>query len=437
MVHTRWGVGQLRTAEVRRGCIFSEELSSVDGVIRNGGTIGSGAKFVSPQEGFFFNGSTTAKINFGDILRIPKTATTMSCWFKCDNSVVTEMMLFGQNDAFGTRIHITNGVLTFYLIIGVAARIVNATGTWNDGQWHHVVGTWSSGDYVKIYVDGKYNSATASTYTGVCSTNTGYSDFTINSTILANKFFKGNLRGVKVFSTALDTDEIAAYYNNSMFSYMDYCIQLLPMRIQDHDIANARTLDRSGNNNHAQLGNGSTTTTFPTKLSDRPGYYFDGGDHMVTTILPVATQSIYCLFSRRVAVPATCTYFGCYNSVSGRYQALYDFTTTGTLKWYSGALVYTGPEMRGQQMISACCRTTGGNKHWLLLDGVTEGKSTSATNLNTTEAMYIGAMNNTGVAQNKITGNIYSYAVFNNIFLNTMQAIDLDIRMKECASRGC
>lgn len=274
MVHTRWGIGQLRGAEVRRGCIFSEPLSSVEGVLKNGGVIGSGAKFVSSKEGFQFSGASGAKISYGDILRVTKPATTMSCWFKCDNSVVTEMMLFGQNDAFGTRIYITNGVLTFYLIVGVAARIVSATGTWNDGQWHHVAGTWSSGDYVKIYVDGKYNAATEVTYTGVCSTNIGYSDFTINSSLLANRFFKGNLRDVKVFNTALDADEIKEYYTNTAFQYKP--VLSLPMRIDDHDITNVRTLDRSGYANHATLGDGSTSTTYPTKKTVGDGYTFDG-----------------------------------------------------------------------------------------------------------------------------------------------------------------
>lgn len=42
-----------------------------------------------------------------------------------------------------------------------------------------------------------------------------------------------------------------------------------------------------------------------------------------------------------------------------------------------------------------------------------------------------------GSAGNKMIGNIYSWAVFNNIFLNTLQSIDFDLKMKECASRGC
>jgi len=37
----------------------------------------------------------------------------------------------------------------------------------------------------------------------------------------------------------------------------------LPMLLRDHDADNVRTLDRSGNGNHAQWGDGSTASTFP------------------------------------------------------------------------------------------------------------------------------------------------------------------------------
>jgi hypothetical protein len=53
----------------------------------------------------------------------------------------------------------------------------------------------------------------------------------------------------------------------------------LKFGMAQHDPTNTRTLDASGNGNHATLGNGSTSTTFPTKLTEH-GYSFDGGDHL-------------------------------------------------------------------------------------------------------------------------------------------------------------
>lgn len=64
------------------------------------------------------------------------------------------------------------------------------------------------------------------------------------------------------------------YYNKSKI--------WLPMGAEQHDPSNpgaARTLDVSGNGNHGTLGNGVTSTTFPTKLQKR-GYAFDGGDYI-------------------------------------------------------------------------------------------------------------------------------------------------------------
>ena len=56
------------------------------------------------------------------------------------------------------------------------------------------------------------------------------------------------------------------------------------MTAATHDAANNRTLDISGNDHHFRFANGSTTTSFPTKLSKK-GYYFDGGDFLETTDL--------------------------------------------------------------------------------------------------------------------------------------------------------
>ena len=44
-----------------------------------------------------------------------------------------------------------------------------------------------------------------------------------------------------------------------------------------------RTLDVSGKGKHATFGNGSTSTTYPTKLTDVAGYDLDGGDYLTGT----------------------------------------------------------------------------------------------------------------------------------------------------------
>ena len=59
-----------------------------------------------------------------------------------------------------------------------------------------------------------------------------------------------------------------------------------------------QTLDIA-NGNHAQFGDGSTPTTYPTKLAKR-GYYFDGGDYLnagdTTSLRLTSTGTVACFF---------------------------------------------------------------------------------------------------------------------------------------------
>ena len=65
-------------------------------------------------------------------------------------------------------------------------------------------------------------------------------------------------------------------WNNETWDWPNRSEVTLQMRTKDYDIANVRTLDSSGKGNHATLGDGSTSSTYPTQ---GPGYMeFDGVD---------------------------------------------------------------------------------------------------------------------------------------------------------------
>lgn len=61
----------------------------------------------------------------------------------------------------------------------------------------------------------------------------------------------------------------------STFHYMNKAVLHLKMDMASHDVSNVRTLDVSGNGNHAIFGDGATPSTYPTKTEKR-GYDFDG-----------------------------------------------------------------------------------------------------------------------------------------------------------------
>jgi hypothetical protein len=72
--------------------------------------------------------------------------------------------------------------------------------------------------------------------------------------------------------------EHTAVYENTMWNWENRCTVNLQMRTSDYEIGNVRTLDSSGNGNHATLGDGSTPATYPTQGAGRMG--FDGGDYL-------------------------------------------------------------------------------------------------------------------------------------------------------------
>ena len=93
-------------------------------------------------------------------------------------------------------------------------------------------------------------------------------------------FFDGKMNSFKIFKSLLTAQDALNFYNNSTYNYRNKAILDFPMGMAQHDPTNVRCLDVSGNGKHAQFGDGSTPTTYPTKLSKRG--YSGAGDYMIT-----------------------------------------------------------------------------------------------------------------------------------------------------------
>ncbi len=89
---------------------------------------------------------------------------------------------------------------------------------------------------------------------------------------------------VKMFRDQLSSEEITAYQNGTMWNYDNDCVLWMDGKLRRYDPDNNRHLDASRSKNHVAFGDGSTASTFPTKLAERGGgYSFDGiGDYMTT-----------------------------------------------------------------------------------------------------------------------------------------------------------
>ena len=101
-------------------------------------------------------------------------------------------------------------------------------------------------------------------------------------------------------------------------------------------LASPKTLDVSKNESHAIFGDGSTSTTYPTKLS-KHGYNFDGGDYLdVEGIENTGDRSLTFLIKNKEA-PTTFSYLIDFVSGGNRFILGLYGATSGKISFYDGS----------------------------------------------------------------------------------------------------
>lgn len=103
----------------------------------------------------------------------------------------------------------------------------------NDGNWHHVVGTWSapSGTAVaatqfKLYVDGVLASSPGTVSIGTATSPlTGLSGTQIGYHQAWGKYFSGFIDDTMIFNRALTADEVTSLYNGTAISHTSNLVQ--------------------------------------------------------------------------------------------------------------------------------------------------------------------------------------------------------------------
>jgi len=150
----------------------------------------------------------------------------------------------------------------------------------------------------------------------------------------------GYVCGVKIFpNVALTDQEISDYANNTVWDYRNQS-SLMLIGTSENDTT-TQWLDVSGNENHATKGDGSTPSTYPTKLS-KLGYSFDGASSQYLKTVNNAGSSITGNnpFTRSVLFSATSLNTGTYGrglvcwGVNGEYNGnfvYYDYGTQGEI----------------------------------------------------------------------------------------------------------
>lgn len=233
--------------------------------------------------------------------------------------------LFFKNGA-GSLVLWFNGASIATIALGVYSAY------WRQGGRNTLAVSGSSGD-TSVWLNGNAilsNDASAWTPSGT-------SSLIVGTNTAKSLFFDGTIHSLLIFHGLLTQAEAQAYSDNSMYSYRNRAVLDLPMLMGDHDPSNVRALDRSGNGNHATLGDGVTPTTYPTKLATR-GYSFDGGDYMQSSALGLSTLSTLTMWTVvKVSTLGQSMGIVCYEDPAlGNVGGLLFHVSSGAFQFYCG-----------------------------------------------------------------------------------------------------
>lgn len=96
-------------------------------------------------------------------------------------------------------------------------------------------------------------------------------------------YWGGDIDYVVVVDRYYSPQEVADISDKSTYSYMNKAVGLWFLQDKIGSAAPFITTDLSGNGNNLTFGDGSTASTFPTKLTHRNGVKTDGGDRLVSS----------------------------------------------------------------------------------------------------------------------------------------------------------
>jgi len=209
------------------GCVGYWRLGELVGVTANDscelqhpGTYVGGVQLaqVSPlsdnSTGVIFDGSTGYVTIPNTTVLNPVTAITVEVWVKY--TLTGYMFFLSKTDSFGYNgyeLYVNTGTgqlrWSTYSFVGSLGFDVATTASYNDGNWHHAVGTFD-GVTPKIYVDGAFVAQTITKNDGPLVAST--SALSLGARLTALLPFAGSLDEVAVYPTALTLTQIARHY---------------------------------------------------------------------------------------------------------------------------------------------------------------------------------------------------------------------------------
>ncbi|WP_113637291.1 LamG-like jellyroll fold domain-containing protein [Nubsella zeaxanthinifaciens] len=200
----------------------NDELATNNGQF-NGGTASFATdRFGNTNRAYSLNG-TSNYMSTSNAYSSP-SVFTISCWFKTTTTDGGKLISFGDAQTGTSTAHdrhiymVPNGRLYFGVYPNVV-RTINSTTSYNDGNWHHVVGILSASG-IFLYVDGVLSASnntvtTAQTYTGYWRVgydrmDNSWTDWPSNARTQA--YFNGAIDDVLIYNRALSAAEVTNLY---------------------------------------------------------------------------------------------------------------------------------------------------------------------------------------------------------------------------------
>ena len=152
----------------------------------------------------------------------PSTAITFEAWLKWDDNTASEYgaVIHKAKDtdtipyvSYSLEQNYTNQTIQGIVTVSNTSRTAGPVSLSEDA-WHHLVATWSSGDRVRLYIDGSQAAQSDSTYTGTITYWNTPLGIGQNVVTVGNTTIDGNIDEVRVSSTARTADWIMTQYKN-------------------------------------------------------------------------------------------------------------------------------------------------------------------------------------------------------------------------------
>ena len=256
-----------------------------------------------------FNNKKYAVVINNNNLIYTQNGFTYSAWIKGSSFAASYNMFMGQylpyfdvyNNGSTNKLHMSMNA-------GGAQRVVDGTTNMTTNRWYHVVATYDSQGYMKVYLDGKLDGTSGPYLTP----NIGNQNFYLGTWESGLSYpFDGDIDEVKIYNRALTADEIKQDYNagsaiqfgsanqtiGGTTTSLDYCIPgdtsycAAPVAEYNFEENTGTTAkDTSGNNHNGTI---SSATWAVGQKNKGSSLKFDGTNSYVDIGTSFGTLSSY------------------------------------------------------------------------------------------------------------------------------------------------